>query len=115
MLADEKPKTRGKGRINKAVKEAVERAFSKVNDNDEYLIWLSKEHPPAFVSLIARCIPAAVAVSVTHQFDLGEAMQIAANNAQRLNAPDTPNTIEHNPISDNMTDETSKPLITNET
>tara|TARA_R110000850_G_C9837114_1_gene453927 strand:+ start:228 stop:593 length:366 start_codon:yes stop_codon:yes gene_type:complete len=94
-------KTRGDGKLNRAVKEAVEFAFNKVNgSNSQGLIELSKSNPAIFYSLVAKCIPAAVAVSVTHQFDLGEAMMIASERAARLNKPDTPNTIEHIPDDD---------------
>ena len=65
-----------KGKPNKitaAVKDAVEHAFTKVN-GEGYLIWLSKAHPQAFCSLVAKCIPSAVAIDVTHTLDLGAAL-----------------------------------------
>jgi hypothetical protein len=100
-------RTKGaKNKITIAVKDAVENAFTTVNDGGKYLVWLSKEHPAAFVSLVGKCIPAAVAVSVTLQFDLLSAMNEANNNAQRLN--DTSNTIDVTPEPLN----TPKPLIT---
>jgi len=80
-----KNKPRGKGRITIAVKDAVENCFRKVNDETgefatkngmPYLEWLALNHAPAFVSLIGRCIPqeATMAVSISHKFDLGQAM-----------------------------------------
>ena len=101
-------RTKGaKNKITIAVKDAVENAFTTVNDGGKYLVWLSKEHPAAFVSLVGKCIPAAVAVSVTHQFDLLDAMNEAAKNQQRLNAPVTIDAIPETPT-------THKPLITKE-
>lgn len=100
-----KQKPRGKGRMNIAIKEAVEFAFNKVNGSDGAgLVKLADTHPAVFYALVSRCIPAAVAVSVSHSFDLGEAMQIAADNAKRLNAL---NTIDITPDPLN----TAKPLI----
>jgi hypothetical protein len=87
---------RKKGDVNKltkTVKEAVEHAFTKVND-ENYLIWLSREHPAAFCSLVSKCIPTAVAVDIKHTLDLGAAMLEASQRLQQFNS-----TIDHEPIS----------------
>ena len=105
MLKQEKPKTRGAGRLSKSVKEAVEFAFTKVN-NEGYLIWLSREHPAAFCSLIGKCIPATVALDVKHTFDLGAAMLTAQDGLTRLNNADVINVTPDKP--DNL----AKSLIT---
>ena len=84
-------------KITKDMKEILHLAFERAGGVD-YLVRQSKEEPKAFMALLARIVPAQVAVSIHHQFDLGEAMQIAANNAKRLNAQrDTPKTIDITP------------------
>lgn len=91
---------RRKGSQNKLtvlVKDAVENVFSTVNEGGVYLTWLSKEHPAAFVSLVGKCIPQAVAIDVKHTFDLGAEMLAAQANLERLSSPDTPITIDHQP------------------
>tara|TARA_R110000822_G_scaffold257046_1_gene382715 strand:+ start:1241 stop:1558 length:318 start_codon:yes stop_codon:yes gene_type:complete len=102
---------RTKGAQNKMtrdIKSAVEQAFKTINGkNNAGLIQLAKDEPKVFYSLVARCIPAAVAVSVTHQFDLGNAMIEAHENQQRLNAMQTIEQIPETPT-------THKPLITKE-
>ena len=96
------------GRLNKDMKDCIELAFDRAGGVD-YLLTVAKTDHKTFCALLARIVPASVAVSISHHFDLGDAMQIAANNAARLNAPDTPNTIEHSPNGDNMADETLQP------
>ncbi len=101
---------RTKGAQNKMtrdIKSAVEQAFKTVNGkNNAGLIKLASDEPKVFYSLVARCIPATVAVSVEHSFNLLAAMNEANNNAQRLN--DASNTIDVTPELLN----TPKPLIT---
>ena len=78
------PRQKGsQNKITKDVKDAVERAFSRVNGGGEYLIWLSREHPACFVALVSKCIPATVAVDVRLAFDLGSEM-LEANNRLRV-------------------------------
>ena len=68
------------------VKQAVERAFGKVNHDGSYLINLAHNEPKVFCSLVSKCIPSAVAVSVSHTIDLSEAMIEADKNIKRLEA-----------------------------
>ena len=90
-------KTRGPAKISKDMKEILHLAFQRAGGID-YLVKQSVEEPKAFMGLLARIVPATVAVSITHDINLGEAMQIAANNAKRLNAQrDTPKTIDITP------------------
>ena len=99
------------GDVNKMtrdIKSAVEQAFKTVNGkNNAGLVKLAKDEPKVFYALVARCIPAAVAVSVEHSFDLGSAMIAAHENQERLNAPVTIDAIPETPT-------THKPLITKE-
>jgi hypothetical protein len=89
--------SRQKGTQNKmtvAIKDAVERAFSIKNKNNEYLLTLADEHPAVFCSLVSKCIPTAVAVDIKHTLDLGAAMLEASQRLQQFNS-----TIDHEPIS----------------
>ena len=95
-----RPRVRGPGRMGAHVKDAVELAFKKQNRGGRYLEMLATEHPAVFVSLLARCIPQAVAVDVNHHvLNLGVEMARASERLSRLNAvpvlehissPDTP-------------------------
>ena len=82
------PKTRGKGRMTVAIKEAVETAFTRKNKGGRYLSRLADDHPAVFCALVAKCIPQAVAVDVHHHaVNLGAEMQRAADTLARLNQP----------------------------
>ena len=82
------PKTRGKGRMTVAIKEAVETAFTRKNKGGRYLSRLADDHPAVFCALVAKCIPQAVAVDVHHHaVNLGLEMQRAGETLARLNAP----------------------------
>tara|TARA_R100001530_G_scaffold79040_1_gene55159 strand:- start:22 stop:456 length:435 start_codon:yes stop_codon:yes gene_type:complete len=73
-------------KLTKAVKDRVEQAFNKVNGPaNAGLIQLAQDHPAIFYSLVAKCIPAAVAVSLDHHLDLGLAMR---QGKERLNVID---------------------------
>ena len=95
----DRPRTRGRGRMTTAIKDAVEHAFRKKNEQG-YLLWLADEHPSVFCSLIAKCIPTQLAVDVNHHaLNLGIEMARASERLSRLNAapilehissPDTP-------------------------
>ena len=72
------------GMLNRTVKEAVERAFRKVNRDGDYLVKLADSDPKTFCALVSKCIPSAVAVSVSHHIDLSDAMLAADANIKRL-------------------------------
>tara|TARA_R110000751_G_scaffold195686_2_gene301072 strand:- start:120 stop:590 length:471 start_codon:yes stop_codon:yes gene_type:complete len=74
-----------KGRRTIAINEAVENCFRMENKNGAYLKRLAAmENPALFVTLLAKCIPQAIAIDVTaHALDLGLAMREAQD---RLNA-----------------------------
>ena len=104
---ESKKKTRGKGKMTVAVKEAVENAFRAVNGkHNTGLIELSKSHPAVFYALVAKCIPTAVAVDVKHSIDLGNAMLEASQRLDDYN--NRTKTIEH------VEPEILKPGITNQ-
>ena len=91
-------RTRGKGRMTVAIKDAVEIAFGKKNKGGHYLAWLADEHPAVFVNLVCRCIPQAIQVDVhNHAVNLGLEMRKAAEALARLNHPTmidvTPDTV----------------------
>ena len=107
-----KPRTRGKGKLTIAVKDAVERAFNKVNHDGQYLVRLADEHPQVFCGLVSKCIPTAVAIDVKHHIDLGNAMLEASQRLKDFNAQTiehTPNTIQLTPIVD-ITNEDDQPI-----
>lgn len=80
-------RTKGaKNKITIAVKDAVEHAFNTVNRDGMYLVNLAHDDPKTFCSLVSRCIPSAVAISVSHTIDLSEAMIEADKNIKRLEA-----------------------------
>ena len=87
-------------RMTKDIKEIMHVAFQKAGGCD-YLVRQAEENPKAFMALLGRCIPASVAVSVEHHFDLGAAMIEHQKNVERLNAinalPDTPMIIDVSP------------------
>ena len=88
------------------MKEVLHLAFERAGGID-YLVQQAKEEPKAFMGLLARIVPAQVAVSIEHSFDLGNAMIEAHENQQRLNAMQTIEQIPETPT-------THKPLITKE-
>lgn len=78
-----------KGRPNKltqAVKDRIEQAFNHVNGkNNEGLIALAKEHPAIFYGMVAKLIPAAVAIDVKHTIvNLNDALVEANARAEQL-------------------------------
>ena len=94
------PRRRGPGKTHKAIKERIEQAFKTVNGKrNQGLIKLAKEHPAIFYGLVAKCIPQAVAIDVSHHIDLGALMLEAERNLQRLSQPNTidvtPQVVEH--------------------
>ena len=97
--------------ITKDMKEILHLAFQRAGGID-YLVKQSVEEPKAFMGLLARIVPATVAVSITHDINLGEAMQIAATNAQRLNdTRDTNKVIDITPDGDTVSRDTFKPKV----
>ena len=68
------------------VKRAILKVFNAVNQDDAYLNDLADTDRKLFLSLVARILPTEVAVEQTVKFDLANAMQIAANNSQRMAA-----------------------------
>jgi hypothetical protein len=108
---------RPKGATNKMtrdIKAAIESAFRQKNGKrNAYLLKLADEEPAIFCNLVAKCIPAAVAVSVSHHFDLGAAM-LAAEETRRRLAGDTQLMIELNPDKpDTIEASKDKPLKVN--
>jgi hypothetical protein len=99
MERKKRKRERGPGKMNAAIKDAVERAFTRKNVDGEYLETLADTHPAVFCALVAKCIPQAVAVDVHHHaVNLGTEMQRAADNLARLNKqPDTPAMIDVTP------------------
>lgn len=84
------PRRRGPGKTHKAIKERIEQAFKTVNGKrNEGLIKLAKDHPAIFYGLVAKCVPVAVAIDVSHHIDLGALMLEAERNLQRLASPTT--------------------------
>ena len=73
--------------MTRQIKEAVEHAFRSVNGKrNAGLIALAKNEPKVFYSLVARCIPATVAVDVQHHVvDLGKAMIVASETLAAIN------------------------------
>jgi hypothetical protein len=71
-------------KLTKDIKEILHVAFHKAGGVD-YLIRQAENEPKAFMALLGRCIPATVAVSVEHKFDLGAAMIEQAKMSERLN------------------------------
>ncbi len=118
-----KVKTRGPGRLNKSVKEAVEYAFNKVNNGGDYLLKVANDDPKTFLALVAKCIPTAVAVDVKHTIDLAGAMLASQQQLKELANNQEIKTIEHEHVTpdsqtgDNETRNTkipAKPLETKE-
>ena len=101
-----------KNKLTIAVKDAVEHAFKTVG-GERYLVTLAKEEPKIFCALLGKCIPAAVAVSVSHHFDLGAAM-LAAEETRRRLAGDTQPILELSPDKPDTSEASkAKPLKTN--
>ena len=82
------------GNLNRDMKEILFLAFERAGGVD-YLVKQSAEEPKAFMALLGRIVPTQVAVSISHEFNLLDAMNEANNNAQRLN--DASNTIDVTP------------------
>jgi len=96
-------------KITRTVKDAVERAFNSVNHDGEYLIHVARSDPKTFLAIVARCIPAAVAVNVsTHAINLGREMLLAQEKLKQFNR------LEHKVIDitpETPAPDTVKPLI----
>ncbi len=92
-------------RITKTVKEAVERAFQKVNHDGQYLIRVAESDPKTFLAICSKLIPAQVAVSVSHSLDLGAEMLIAAQNLNRLANSQANQIIDVTPTIDSNSDD----------
>ena len=76
---------------SETTKQRIEQAFKTVNGKKNAgLIALEKNHPAIFYALVAKTIPAAVAVSVTHEFNMGKMMALAQDNLRRLVPPSAP-------------------------
>jgi hypothetical protein len=52
-----------------ALKDAIVAAFHKTGGVD-YLVWLSKEHPSAYATLLGRVLPTEIDGSLTTQVDM---------------------------------------------
>jgi hypothetical protein len=91
-------RTKGsKNRMTIAVKDAVQNAFTIKNKDNKYLLGLADEHPAVFCNLVAKCIPQAVALDVTHHaLDLGLAMRQAQDRLNPIN-PAPAKVIDHEP------------------
>tara|TARA_R110002051_G_scaffold56489_2_gene105080 strand:+ start:304 stop:636 length:333 start_codon:yes stop_codon:yes gene_type:complete len=77
---------RTKGALGKRttdIKEVLHVAFNKAGGCD-YLVRQAAENPKAFLALLARCIPAQVALDVSVRLDLGQALIDAEANRQRI-------------------------------
>ena len=76
---------RGPNKNTAAIRDAISRAFERANDGGLYLDKLAQENPALFIQLVARILPAAVAIDLNiSAVDLGQAMQQArARLAQR--------------------------------
>lgn len=74
-----------KGRNAAAIRDAIGMAFERVNGGGKYLDFLATDHPALFVALVAKVLPAAVAIDLNITgVDLGKAMADArARLAQR--------------------------------
>ena len=107
---------RTKGAVNKMtkdIKEVLHVAFDKAGGCD-YLVRQAEENPKAFMALLARCIPAQVAVDLSVKLDLGQALLDAEANRQRISEQIIdmrPVTVEDSTIE---AGELAKPLETNE-
>ena len=73
-----------KNKLTKNIKEAVESAFIRVG-GVAYLETVARDDPRTFCALIAKIIPATVALDITHKIDLGLAMRESQQNLERLN------------------------------
>ena len=71
------------GRMNRDMKECIELAFQKSGGVD-YLMKVAAEDHKTFCGLLARIVPASVAVSNSHKFDLGQAMKDATTRREQL-------------------------------
>jgi len=71
------------GRMNRDMKECIELAFQKSGGID-YLMKVAAEDHKTFCGLLARIVPASVAVSISHKFDLGQAMLDAQDRKAKL-------------------------------
>ena len=84
-----------KGKRTIAIAEAVENCFRAENKNGAYLKRLARlDNPALFVTLLAKCIPQAVALDIkVHEVDLGLAMREAQDRLNVLHRK--PVTLEH--------------------
>tara|TARA_R110002096_G_C14176542_1_gene686444 strand:- start:192 stop:503 length:312 start_codon:yes stop_codon:yes gene_type:complete len=89
------------GRMNRDMKECIELAFQKSGGID-YLMKVAAEDHKTFCGLLARIVPASVAVSISHKFDLGQAMIDAQQRKTEL--------IDITPATPIDSVETAKPL-----
>jgi len=100
-------------KLTKDIKEVLHVAFNKAGGCD-YLVRQAEENPKAFMALLARCIPAQVAVDLSVKLDLGQALIDAEANRQRISEQIidmTPVSIEDSAI---QQPELTKPLKTKE-
>jgi len=83
-----------------AVREAVLRVFEEVNENDDYLKALALDDQKLFLSLLARLIPSEVAIDhkVSHAFNMGEMMEAAQSNLNRLEPSAAPVAHQSEPV-----------------
>ena len=99
--------------MTKDIKEVLHIAFDKAGGCD-YLVRQAEENPKAFMALLARCIPAQVALDVSVRLDLGQALIDAEANRQRISEQIIdmrPVTVEADTVEQ---PENTKPLIVND-
>jgi len=94
------------GRMNRDMKECIELAFQKSGGVDYLMKVAAKDHK-TFCGLLARIVPASVAVSISHKFDLGQAMKDATTRREQLTRD-----IDSVVIDQPTNVETAKPLKT---
>jgi len=100
-------------KITKDIKEILHVAFDKAGGCD-YLVRQAEANPKAFMALLARCIPAQVALDVSVRLDLGQALIDAEANRQRISEQIVdmrPVTVEADTVERS---EIANPLITND-
>jgi len=87
--------SRKKGSLGKrslAIKDAIEKSFNRVNgENGEWLDKLAETDKALYVQLIVKCVPSAVAVSTSVEISLGNMMELAQANLDKLKV------VEHQP------------------
>jgi len=68
------------------IRNTIAMHFLRISRDKSYLTRLANEHPAAYVSLVAKCVPQQAHVEVTHHaVDLGAAMLAAEQNLRALN------------------------------